>query len=150
MPEPLHSDVIRVRIPGDTRYLALVRSVIVNAAMASGFADDDVDKIEMSVDEACTNVLDHAYRFATPKPPIDIEVRVSPERLVVDIIDRGVSFDFNAYVPPKFPDHWLRGKTRGLGVFLIKHFMDEAKYERLSATSNRLRLIKNLQQPVTP
>lgn len=150
MSEPLHSDVIRVRIPGDTRYLALVRSVIVNAAMASGFADDDVDKIEMSVDEACTNVLDHAYRFATPKPPIDIEVRVSPERLVVDIIDRGVSFDFNAYVPPKFPDHWLRGKTRGLGVFLIKHFMDEAKYERLSATSNRLRLIKNLQQPVTP
>lgn len=150
MSDPLHSDVIRVRIPGDTRYLALVRSVIVNAAMASGFADDDVDKIEMSVDEACTNVLDHAYRFATPKPPIDIEVRVSPERLVVDIIDRGVSFDFNAYVPPKFPDHWLRGKTRGLGVFLIKHFMDEAKYERLSATSNRLRLIKNLQQPVTP
>ncbi|HPG00150.1 MAG TPA: ATP-binding protein [Kiritimatiellia bacterium] len=150
MSETLHSDVIRVRIPGDARYLALIRSVIVNAAIASGFADDDVDKIEMAVDEACTNVLDHAYRFATPKPPIDIEVRVSPERLVVDIIDRGVSFDFNAYIPPKFPDHWLRGKTRGLGVFLIKHFMDEAKYERLSATSNRLRLIKNLQQPVTP
>ena len=78
------------------------------------------------------------------------EGRRAGRRRIRDIIDRGVSFDFNAYIPPKFPDHWLRGKTRGLGVFLIKHFMDEAKYERLSATSNRLRLIKNLQQPVTP
>jgi serine/threonine-protein kinase RsbW len=133
---------IHLRIPGEHRYLALVRSVIVALSEDAGFSDQDVDKIEMAVDEACTNVMDHAYRNANPKPPVDVEIQVTHDSFVVDIKDRGRSFDLKSYVPPKFPDHWMSGRTRGVGLFLIQMFMDEARYERLPGNVNCLRLVK--------
>jgi serine/threonine-protein kinase RsbW len=134
---------VQLSIPGDSRYLALVRMVVTTLAQAAGFPDEDVDKIEIAVDEACTNVLDHAYRDSTPKPPIYIDIQAENERFVVDIRDEGPTFDFANYQPPKFPDHWMGGKTRGLGIYLIRQCMDDTCYERFQ-NNNRLRLIKRL------
>lgn len=136
---------VRIRIPGDPRYLALVRLVVTTLARSAGFAEEDIDKIEISVDEACTNVLDHAYRDAEPKPPIDVEIRSSAGDFIVDVIDCGRPFDFSSYVPPKLPDHWLSGQARGVGLYLIKKCMDDAQYESLPEQRNRLRLVKKLQ-----
>ncbi|MFH0953820.1 MAG: ATP-binding protein [Verrucomicrobiota bacterium] len=138
-------DTIRLRVPGETRYLWLIRSVVTAMARDAGFEDAEVDKIEIAVDEACANVMDHAYRDVSPKPPLELEVRVAEGRFVVDVLDRGLSFDFNSYTPPQFPDHWMNGKTRGVGLYIIRKCMDDAQYERLSDKTNRLRLIKNLQ-----
>jgi len=135
---------IRFRIPGDNRYLFLVRTVVTALARASGFPDDEVDKIEIAVDEACTNVLDHAYRDVFPKPPIDIEIHTDEERFVIDVIDHGLSFDFSAYVPPKFPDHWIKGQTRGVGLYLIQQCMDTTEYEQMADNMNRFRLVKKI------
>lgn len=133
---------IRFRIPGDARYLFLVRTVVTALARAAGFPEPEVDKIEIAVDEACTNVLDHAYRDVFPKPVIDLEIHTDEKAFVIDIIDRGLSFDFDAYVPPKFPDHWIKGQTRGVGLYLIQQCMDETSYEQVEESVNRFRLIK--------
>jgi serine/threonine-protein kinase RsbW len=138
-------DAVRLKIPGDARYLALVRQVISVLAAGAGFPDEEVAKIEISVDEACTNVLDHAYRHSSPKPPIEVEIRFAPGQLVVDVIDQGKTFDFGAYVPPKLPDHWMNGQTRGVGLYLIRKCMDEMSYEQAGPV-NRLRLVKRLRQ----
>lgn len=135
---------IRLKVPSDAKYLALIRMVVVNAAETTGLAPAEIDKVEVAVDEACTNVLDHAYGDELPRPPIEIEIRISHHKFIVDIIDQGITFDFNAYVEPQFPDHWIDGHTRGVGLFLIRKFMDEAKYERLPDNVNRLRLVKNI------
>ena len=123
------ADSVRFRIPGESRFLFLVRTVVTALARAAQLAEDEVDKIEIAVDEACTNVLDHAYRKTHPKPPIDLEIRVSDSQFIVDVIDRGSPFDFKAYVPPRFPDHWMEGQTRGVGLYLIKQCMDEISYD---------------------
>lgn len=139
-------NAVRLRVPGEHRYLALLRSVVVALAEEAGFQDQDVDKIGMSVDEACTNVMDHAYRNVDPRPPVELEIRVTGDRFVVDVRDQGISFDFNSYVPPKFPEHWISGHLRGVGLYLIRTFMDEAQYERLPGNVNCLRLVKNLRR----
>jgi serine/threonine-protein kinase RsbW len=136
-------DTVSLRIPGDARYLALVRRVVSALAEEAGFPDDEVAKIEISVDEACTNVLDHAYDNAAPKPPIEVDIRLVPGQFVVDILDQGKSFDLRAYVPPTLPDHWMNGRTRGVGLFLIRKCMDEMTYEKSGGT-NCLRLVKRL------
>ena len=145
MPHHATEEVVRLRIPGETRYLALVRTVVTTLARLVGFNDEDVDKIELAVDEACTNVMDHAYRQFSPKPPIEMVIHLSPTQFIVDVIDEGSTFDFAAHETPTFPDHWVAGHTRGVGLYLIKHCMDETRYERLPQNTNRLRLIKNLQ-----
>lgn len=145
MTSSVRQEGVTLRIPGETRYLALVRMVVTELARTAGVPDFEVDKIEIAVDEACTNVMDHAYRNASPKPPINVDIQLGPGQFVVDVIDQGTPFDYNAYVPPKFPDHWLNGRTRGVGLYIIRKCMDEARYDQLPGKTNRLRLIKRFQ-----
>ena len=141
-------DAVRLRVPAEVRYLSLIRSVVETLARGADIEDEDVYKIELAVDEACTNVIEHAYRSTAPKPPLELEIRLAPEQMVVDILDQGQSFDFDAYTAPVLPDHWLQGQTRGVGLYLIRKCMDDAKYER-AGNANRLRMTKNLHRVVT-
>jgi len=135
---------VQIRVPGDTHSLSLVRKIVTHLATAAGFPAEEVDKIEIAVDEACTNAMEHAYREISPKPPVRLDIRASSREFVVDVIDEGKPFDFDAYQPPQFPDHWNAGNTRGVGVYLIKQCMDETRYDRLPDAGNRLRLVKRM------
>ncbi len=141
---------ICLRIPGEAQYLFLVRTVVTALAYDAGLPELEVDKIEVAVDEACTNVLDHAYRNMHPKPPIDLEIRLETGCFVVDVIDYGAPFDFSRYSPPRFPDHWLDGQTRGVGLYLIHQCMEEVAYEKLGPSKNRLRLTKRWTRSASP
>lgn len=129
-------------LPGNPTSLAIIRWVITRLATAAGLSEEDVDHVEVAVDEACTNVLDHAYRSMDPKPPLHIAVTTSEDAFTVDILDRGTTFNYGSYAEPEFPDHWLEGNERGVGLYLIHQFMDDVQYETLSGHQNRMRLIK--------
>ncbi|OGV43575.1 MAG: hypothetical protein A2X46_08035 [Lentisphaerae bacterium GWF2_57_35] len=136
-----------MNVPGDAQSLSLIRLLMTHLAETAGFAEEDIGKIEIAVDEACTNVIEHAYAAISPKPSIRLEVESNAEQLRVDIVDQGQSFDYNSYIPPKFPDHWNEGHKRGVGLYLIRKCMDDSSYTRLPDRSNRLRLIKKLSKP---
>ena len=146
------SRVVQVTVPGETYSLALVRKIVTHIATTAGFQEPEVDKIEIAVDEACTNAMEHAYRKLSPKPHVEIHITSDPERMVIDVIDQGATFDFASYKPPCFPDHWDHGHTRGLGLYLIGQCMDSISYEQISGTENRLRLVKHVHAacPVSP
>ena len=57
-----------IEAPGHGSYLAYIRNLIGDLARQVGFPEDEVAKIEMAVDEACSNVVEHAY--ADPKDAI--------------------------------------------------------------------------------
>lgn len=123
----------------------MIRWVVTRLATAAGLCMDDIDHVEMAVDEACANVLDHAYGAMNPKPPLHIAILANDETFTVDIIDSGKAFDFGSYTEPKFPEHWLEGNERGVGLFLIHQFMDDVQYEKLPNATNRMRLVKRRQ-----
>ncbi|MBN2561689.1 MAG: ATP-binding protein [Phycisphaerae bacterium] len=133
-----------LRVPGEAQSLALVRMVVTSLAEAAGLTPDEIGKVEIAVDEACTNVLEHAYRTLSPPPPVDLCIQAGKRQIVIDIIDQGKTFDFGNYVLPKFPDHWNQGHTRGVGLYLIKECMDAVEYERLPDNRNRMRLTKHI------
>lgn len=133
-----------LQIPGEPKALALVRMVVTSLAEEVGLPQEEIDKIEVAVDEACTNVLEHAYETLDPRPPVVLNITADDGSFVVDIVDEGEGFDFSAHVLPKFPDHWYEGHTRGVGLFLIKKCMDSVEYDRLPDKRNRLRLIKRI------
>ena len=129
---------VRLSVPGDPRSLALVRSIVTSLAEDAGLAET-----EIAVDEACTNVLEHAYRGLSPAPPIDLVLHVTEDTFSVEIIDHGRSFDFEGYRLPTFPDHWHDGNTRGVGLYLIRNCMDSVTYRR-GKDANRMLLKKKL------
>ena len=50
-----------LRIPSQTDNLEMIRDFVSKVSAKVGFGEDDVDKIRIAVDEACTNVIKHAY-----------------------------------------------------------------------------------------
>jgi len=51
-------------IKSSTDNLAVVREFIETSALESGFSEKVVKKISLAVDEACTNIIKHAYNYS--------------------------------------------------------------------------------------
>ena len=132
----------QVVVPGDPRSLALVRSFVGHLALTAGFDDVEASKIEVAVDEACANIIEHAYSEMERKPPVTVQVLLSDDSFVVQIFDEGKSFDKANYRPPTFPAHWDEGNTRGVGVYLIYQCMDAVDFGKTSEERNQLRMVK--------
>ena len=54
---------IVVQTPGDISYLHRIRDFIAGIATEVGIDQQDIDNIELAVDEACTNVIEHGYEY---------------------------------------------------------------------------------------
>ena len=134
-------------VPSSTQNLALIRDFVSNVGLQAGLGDDDVAKLELAVDEACTNVIEHAHRGDLSK---DVVVRATfDERtLRVEVVDTGEGFD-----PAKLPQENLeqmvaKHRSGGLGLRVMKSLMDEVSYEIVPGDTNRLRMVKKLRKEV--
>ena len=74
--------------------------------------------------EAFNNACIHAYR-GIPPGSVTIEVAPEPERIAIRLIDHGHVFD-----PATVPEPDLASLPEsGMGIFIIRSFMDEVRYE---------------------
>ncbi len=142
-----------IETPGHGSYLSYIRTLVGDLALKVGFPDEEVAKIEMAVDEACSNVVKHAYkakkqwRWNHRDPGIRLDVRAEDSRLIIEINDHGQRFDFSNYNPAGIEDRIKEMKPHGYGVFIMRKFMDEVQYSSSDATGNTLRLVKYLKKP---
>ena len=115
--------IIRVRVPSRADRLRLVRTLVSEAAFANGCSDRCARDMVIAVDEACQNVIRHAYAGA-PDGEISLEIRRSGDRLVFSLVDFGAPVDVDA-VKPRALDEVRPG---GLGTHFITECMDEAGF----------------------
>ena len=115
--------IIRIRIPSRADRLRLVRTVVSEAAFASGCSDPCARDMVIAVDEACQNVIRHAYGGA-PDGDISLEIRRAGDRLVFSLVDFAAPVDVDA-VKPRSLDEVRPG---GLGTHFITECMDEAGF----------------------
>lgn len=143
---------LRLQAPGHGSYLAYIRTIIGDLARKVGFPDDEVAKIEMAVDEACANVVEHAYapkkewHWKHRDPEIHLDVRAEDSRLVIEINDHGQRFDFTSYNPADIESRIKEMQPGGYGIFIMRKFMDEVHYSSDDATGNTVRLVKYLKK----
>lgn len=137
-----------LRIQSRTELLSDMRTFVSDAARRFGFSENEVGKIELAIDEACTNIIKHAYKF---NPDGIIEIRISsqkgdssPTKFVVDIYDSGISFDSSKYTAPDMKEYFKKLRHGGLGIVLMKKLMDEVEYGHMSGQQNSIRLVKYL------
>jgi anti-sigma regulatory factor (Ser/Thr protein kinase) len=136
---------LHIETPGDGCYLAYIRSIVTDLAAKIGFPEDEIAKIEMAVDEACSNVLEHAYardkkwHWQHRDPEIRLDVRTEDGRLVIEINDHGQRVDLSDYRPANIDERIQQMKPGGYGIFIMRNFMDEVQYSSSEATGNTLR-----------
>lgn len=135
----LNSEIV---VKSTTDNLSVIRDFINEQAVKAGFDAEDINKIILAVDEACTNVIKHAYKFS-PDGEISISTKIEKNKFVISIFDRGLHFDPNKIPEPDIVEYHKSKKIGGLGMYLMKKLMDEVKYN-ISKDSNQVILIKKL------
>lgn len=95
----------------------------------AGFSEDDVSNIAMAVREAAVNAVLHGNAYSADKQ-ISVQFEVDENDLTVRISDEGSGFDAEGLPDPLSPENILRGSGRG--VFLMRAFMDEVHFRKLS------------------
>jgi serine/threonine-protein kinase RsbW len=89
--------------------------------------------------EAFNNAVIHAYK-GVPAGPVEVEMRIAGDSLRVTVTDQGKTF-----VPENVPEPDLDALPEGgLGLFIIRNFMDRVGYERIG-DKNVLTMEKLLQ-----
>jgi serine/threonine-protein kinase RsbW len=130
-------------IDSRTDNLIAVRDFITQAARDFGFGDVEVANIVLAVDEACTNIIKHGYKYDATKT---ITIVVIPDRkgLELRIRDNGIRFDPRDITTPDMKEYFAKFRRGGLGVYLMKRLMDEVEYIIRPGEPNEVRLMKYL------
>ena len=131
---------LEFRIPSDINFLNHVRNFIVGVSRESRFDEDKIAQIEMSLDEALANVVEHAYAFDANQE-IRVRLRLHPDRLEITIHDCGRSFDSDKTPLPDIQEHISKRRVGGLGRYLMNTLMDSVEY-RSDGHTNELRMVK--------
>ncbi|MFN0107393.1 MAG: ATP-binding protein [Blastocatellia bacterium] len=130
-----------LQVPSSTENLALIREFVTSIGRQATLTELEIGQLELAVDEACANVIEHAYGHDTTK---DVSVRATfdDQRLKISVIDEGRGFD-PAEVNQKSLDQLVyERRSGGLGIRLIKTLMDEVSYEIEPGQKNELHMTK--------
>jgi len=134
-----------LQVPSSTENLALIREFVTTVGRQAQFEETEILNLELAVDEACANVIEHAYGHDITKEVV-VRAKFDEETLQISVIDEGLGFD-----PDKTPQDSIEQlihdrKSGGLGIRLIKKLMDEGSYEIVPGQKNELHMTKKIRK----
>ncbi|HSB62192.1 MAG TPA: ATP-binding protein, partial [Vicinamibacteria bacterium] len=139
-PRPPARPSLVLLVPSQTDFLALVRDVTRRMAETAGFDGTEAERVALAVDEATTNVLEHAYGGATDRT-VEIRFEDRGPALCIDVMDNGARVDPKAVPRVDLERYVSERRTGGLGVHLMEKIMDSVTFRR-SARRNVCCLVK--------
>lgn len=138
---PLKVDVYaELSLGQDTKALASARKFI-NRTL-SDLPEPPKNDIEMAVDEAVANVLEHA---AMPVgATIDLKLYRDAEHVRIIVSNDGVAFDGNERPAVDLERHVEEHRTGGLGIFLMQQLMDLVMFRTTREGRQEVVMVKHL------
>lgn len=134
-----------LHVPSSTENLSMIRDFVKSIGTQAGMDEMEVATLEMSVDEACANVIEHAYGLDATKE-VSIRATVDENAVLIQVIDTGKGFDPAKIKQSKLEDLILKKRDGGLGMRVMKSFMDEVHYERIQGVKNELTMVRRLKK----
>lgn len=127
--------------PGRFEILEEIGEFVSEAARAGGFDQAAIYAVQLAVDEACSNIIDHAYG-GEGIGDIECTCEILPDQLKIILRDRGKPFNPSHIPNPKLKVPLDKVKPRGVGLYLMRKMMDEVHYETTKDQGNTWVMIK--------
>jgi len=127
-------EIGRLSIQAKKEYIPSITGAVHSLARQIGFDRKEAFQLELAVEEACLNVIEHAFDEGETGT-YDVVIERRPGKLVLGIEDKGLPFD-----PAKIE----KTEETGLGMLLIKSFADEVRFVNMGRAGKRLELTKSL------
>jgi len=107
---------------------------------SADFASTKIMKVRLAVEEVCNNIVHHAY--PEQKGSFRLISSSIGGSLVVVIEDEGIHFDPTKTDGPLLVDNVEERSIGGLGIYLIKSFVEEMRYEFVDGKNTLTLIIK--------
>ena len=131
----------RVKYPADFQHLDSIRDFVGEIAERAGFSSKEVYSIQLATDEACSNVIEHAYEGISGGR-IEVECEARNGQIEIVIHDHGKVFDMGAVRKPNLSRDLDEREVGGLGVYLMHKLMDEVAFHSSKKDGNTLTMKK--------
>jgi serine/threonine-protein kinase RsbW len=122
-----------------------ISNYVTDCAKQAGLNESEVYAVQLAVDEASTNIIEHGYGQECPNR-IDITCYIQDDGLKVVIYDDAEPFNPESVPKPAINVSLDELKPRGLGIFLMKQMMDEVSYQSSPEKGNTLTMVKHRQK----
>src|ERR1700722_19097654 len=139
-----HRRIFRLEVPAQELELLTIKDFIQRVCDAAGCSSKETSSVKLAIDEACSNIVRHAYQ-GIEGGKIIMEAGIGVKDVRIAITDFGKSFDFRKIEAPDLNHYVDIGKKGGLGIFLIKKIMYKVDY-RTKNGRNDLILYRKLSQ----
>jgi serine/threonine-protein kinase RsbW len=125
---------------GRLENLPKIGAFVAQSAKQAGLNDSDIYAVELAVDEACTNILEHAYKCKGGKIVCTCEATPLGFRIVLK--DSGPPFKPQGVRQPDFSVPLENLRIGGVGMYLIRKLMDDVRFEFRPNEGNVLTMVK--------
>jgi serine/threonine-protein kinase RsbW len=122
--------------------LADIRRFVKDTGQELGLDEGSIYALELAVDEACTNVMLHAYNAHEGR--IEIQIKTVDDWVVVIIRDWGGTFDPESILAPDLDAPLEQRPIGGIGLFLMRQMMDRVDFQFSDTDGNTLTMAKRL------
>ena len=130
---------VRLTFPARPEYITLGRLALTAIAGVRSVSDETLHDLKLALTEACTNSVRHAYEDGRVGN-VEIVYELEPDRLVVEVGDKGGGFE-PAEKQNGFEEDLEEG---GLGIAIIRALADEVEIGAREDGGSRLRFVKFL------
>src|SRR5690625_2666374 len=121
-------DFIEMKLPAKPEYVGVIRLSISGIANRMGFSYEEIEDLKVSVSEAITNAVTHAYE---DEGEVTVGFGVYEDRLEVMVANHGGSFDLkdikNGTGPYQDNVSVENLREGGFGLYLINSLMDKVE-----------------------
>ena len=138
-----------ITVPASLESLARISDFITDATTRAGLDEHAAWQVQLAVDEAATNIIQHGY---TNGPPGDIVLswRVDGVEFAVTLRDRGRRFKPEDVPPPDINAPLEERRAGGLGIYLMNRLMDNVSFVHDEQAGNTLTMTKRIGPAVAP
>ncbi|MBP7652309.1 ATP-binding protein [Candidatus Dependentiae bacterium] len=139
------SDFFKLTVPNNIKYLEIIQSAINEMSKKIGFTGKSLYQIQLGVEEAVVNVIQHAFAEGE-QSEFDIICEKIPLGIKITVKEKGIPFDPEKL--PKYDPSSISSENNksssGLGVYLMKEIMDEVSFHNLGLDGKETCIIKYL------
>lgn len=137
----VHQSGNQLTVSGYLHNLTRISDFVVQAARQAGLDDRGVYAVQMAVDEACANIIEHAYG-GEGRGDIRLVYHLLADGLQIVIYDHGEPFELSHVLALDTSAPLEKRQAGGMGVFFINQLMDHIEFEFGTPQGNQLILIK--------
>lgn len=138
-----------IAFPGRFSSLNEIRDYYTQAAKEAELDSQSIYDVQLAVDEAATNIIDHAYG-GEGKGAIECSYNILPAGLEVVMRDHGQPFNPGKIESPDLKKDMRYRKQGGLGLHFMKTLMDSVEFTFNGRGGNVLKMTKIKKEQASP